>query len=88
MPRQHTPNTLRFADGSNLAAYRITLACGHTIRTRSSPWHRNARYACTAGAGCGCRVVWVAWACGEAHSENPDVAPDPPPNPDPPPVAA
>lgn len=77
-----------FGEGGPHRRYRIRLACGHTVLARSSPWHRNARYACTAGAGCGYRVVWVAWTCGDVHSENPDVAPDPPPSPDPPEVAA
>jgi hypothetical protein len=75
-------------EGGTSPTVRITLDCGHTFRARTQPWSRRSRYACPAGQGCGYQRRWAAWTCGDAHSENPDVAPDPPPSPDPPEVAA
>lgn len=68
---------LRFGtEGGTSRAYRITLACGHSFRARTSPWREDARFSCPAGQGCGYRLAWVSWTCGEVHRANPGVMPD------------
>jgi hypothetical protein len=69
-------------EGGSSPAYRITLACGHTIRTRNSPWRLDTRYSCPAGQGCGYRLAWASWTCGDVSSTNPTAAVNPPPGPD------
>ena len=61
--------------------YRITLTCGHDIRTLERPWNASSRYACRQGTGCGYRLAWVEWSDGATSGTNPgpDVVVDPPP---------
>lgn len=62
-------------EGGTSRAYRITLACGHTIRTRTQPWRPDTRYSCPAQQGCGYRLTWTTWTCGPVSSTNPGTAP-------------
>jgi hypothetical protein len=73
---------LRFGtEGGTSRAYRVTLACGHSFRARTSPWREDARYACPSSQGCGYRLAWVSWSCGDVVRVNPRAAPDLPPGP-------
>jgi hypothetical protein len=40
------------------AKVRVLLTCGHWIRMRSTPWHKQ-KMGCNAGLGCGYQLDWI-----------------------------
>ena len=49
---------------------RITLSCGHSVKSRHRPINEDVKFGCTAGLGCGYFLNWVSWSEGDQTWNN------------------